>query len=316
MLGVDMEIKNIAVIGAGMMGKMIAFVFSSKYQVGVYDVAAHDVVSGIRKSAVDLVEKGVLSANELETRLSRICVAGDLSDKLISDADLVIESVFEDMGLKQGVFAQLEDICREDCIFCTNTSVMSPSEISRHLKHRGRFAAAHFWNPAHLVPLVEVVMSDATGPEIAQAVMGILASVGKKPVLCKKDVPGFVANRLQHALWREAMYMVEQGIADPKTVDDSCKYGPGLRWPVLGPLENSDLVGIDLTYNIHNYVLSSLADNHEPSYLLREMIGRGELGMKSGRGWQEWAPEQAELVRAGLQEYLIDAASRKEDKGE
>ena len=304
--GTLMKISNVAVIGAGMMGKMIAFVFSSRFSVGVYDVVETDLIGQIREIAGELVAKGALTAEELETRLSRIRFISQMDDEAVSSADMVIEAVFEDMALKQKTFSQLEDICREDCIFCTNTSVMSPSEISVGLRHRGRFAATHFWNPAHLIPLVEVVMSDATSPETAQTIMDVLESVGKKPVLCKKDVPGFVANRLQHALWREAIYMVENGIADPKTVDDACKYGPGLRWPVLGPMENSDMVGIELTLNIHDYVLKSLADNHEPSYLLREMLERGDLGMKSGKGWHEWTPEQVEQISAGLREYLID----------
>ena len=301
-----MEIKNIAIIGAGMMGKMLAFVFASHYSVGVYDIQPVALEAGIREGAKELIEKGVVSSEELERRLARIQFTTQMDDSLISGADVVVEAVFEDMQLKQKIFAQLEDICREDCIFCTNTSVMSPSEISRDLRHRERFCATHFWNPPHLIPLVEVVMSDATSPEIAQVVIDVLTKVGKKAVLCKKDVPGFIANRLQHALWREAIYMVENGIADAKTVDDSCKYGPGLRWPVLGPMENSDMVGIELTYNIHNYILKSLADNHEPSYLLKEMLDRGDLGMKSGKGWQEWTPEQAAAIAANLREYLVD----------
>jgi 3-hydroxybutyryl-CoA dehydrogenase len=301
-----MEIKNIALIGAGMMGKMLAFVFASKYDVGVHSINHVDLDTEIREGTKELVEKGVISADELERRLSRINFTLEMSDKMIASADLVVEAVFENMELKRKVFADLEDICRDDCIFCTNTSVMSPSEISQDLRHRERFCATHFWNPAHLIPLVEVVKSDATSPEVAQIVMDVLADVGKKAVLCKKDVPGFIANRLQHALWREAIYMVENGIADPKTVDDACKYGPGLRWPVLGPLENSDLVGIELTYNIHSYILKYLADNHEPSYLLEEMLASGKLGMKSGKGWQTWTPEQSAELSTGLREYLVD----------
>jgi len=296
--------ENVAIIGAGMMGKMVAFVLSLQYQVLVYDIAPQDVHAGIREQCAELVTKGALSETELEERLARIRFTTDMN--LVSDADIVIEAVFEDMELKRKIFAELEEICRPDAIFCTNTSVMSPSEISRDLKHRERFCATHFWNPAHLIPLVEVVMSDATSEETAQVVMDILAGVGKKPVLCKKDVPGFIANRLQHALWREAIYMVQEGIADAKTVDDACKYGPGLRWPVLGPMENSDLVGIELTYNIHEYVLKALADNHEPSPLLREMLDRGDLGMKSGKGFQEWPPERVAELTAGLREYLVD----------
>jgi len=299
-----MDIQNVAVIGAGMMGKMVAFVFSARYQVIVYDIAPQDVHADIREQCAELVTKGVLSETELDERLARIRFTADMS--LVSGADIVIEAVFEDMELKRKIFAELEAICRPDAIFCTNTSVMSPSEISRDLQRRERFCATHFWNPAHLIPLVEVVMSDATSGETAQIVMGVLARVGKKPVLCKKDVPGFVANRLQHALWREAIYMVQEGIADAKTVDDACKYGPGLRWPVLGPMENSDLVGIELTYSIHEYVLKALADNHAPSPLLQEMLQKGDLGMKSGKGWQEWPPERTRELTTRLREYLVD----------
>ena len=303
-----MGINNIAVIGAGLMGRMIAYVFSSQYSVCVYDIRDVDVVSDIRESTGDLVKNGALPVDELERRLSRIRFTTDINNGAISDADMVVEAVYEDMDLKRATFAQLEQICRADCIFCTNTSVMSPSEISRDLIHRERFAGTHFWNPAHLIPLVEVVASDATSPQTAEIVMDALTGIGKKPILCKKDVPGFVANRLQHALWREAFYMVENGIADPRTIDDACKYGPGLRWPVLGPMENSDLVGIDLTYNIHDYILKSLADDKSPSYLLKEMLERGDLGMKSGKGWQEWTPEQAAEVNTRLNGYLADQA--------
>ena len=303
-----------AVIGGGLMGKSIAFVLSSLYPVAVYDVAPVDLAGGVRETTKELVAKGLLSAEELELRLSRIRPVYDPGDEAISNAGLVVEAVYEDMELKRGIFAQLERVCRDDCIFCTNTSVMSPSEISRGLVHRERFAGTHFWNPAHLIPLVEVVMSDATSPRTAQTVMDILIKVGKKPVLCKKDIPGFIANRLQHALWREAMNMVENGVADAETIDDACKFGPGLRWPVLGPLENSDLVGVGLTYNIHDYVLKHLADNHEPSYLLREMLDRGDLGVKSGKGWREWTPEQVGELNSGLREHLIDRIIK--DKGE
>jgi 3-hydroxybutyryl-CoA dehydrogenase len=123
-------------------------------------------------------------------------------------------------------------------------------------------------------------------------------------------VPGFVANRLQHALWREAFHMVQEGIADAKTVDDACKYGPGLRWPVMGPMENSDLVGIDLTFNIHNYLLKHLADNHEPSPCLKEMLDKGCMGFKSGKGWQEWTREEVEVENNRLREYLIDSLAK------
>jgi len=298
-----MEIKNVLIAGGGMMGKNIAFVFSSNpaYDITVYDLFPTDVPGVIRKN----VEPLGLSEEELSERLSRIAFTTDIDSELIKKADLVIEAVFEDMKVKRETFAKLEARCRPDTIFCTNTSVMSPSEISAELKYRERFVGTHFWNPGHLIPLVEVVKSDATSDETANTVMEVLAAVGKEPVLCKKDVPGFIANRMQHALWREAISIVENGIADAETVDKAVKYSFGLRLPQLGPMENADMVGLDLTYNIHEYILQHLEDSHKPSPLLTKLKEEGKLGFKSGEGFQSWTPEEIAASNAGLNEYLV-----------
>lgn len=299
-------LKNILICGGGMMGKNIAWVFAAapEYAVTVYDIKDTDLFAGIRQNTKQLLDKGVIDEGEVTDRLSRIAFTTDLRSAC-PRADIVIEAVFEDMDLKRETFARLEAHCPEDAIFCTNSSVMSPSEISRDLKHRSRFCATHFWNPAHLIPLVEVVYSDATSDETAQTVMEVLAKVGKKPVLCKKDVPGFIANRMQHALWREALSIVENGIADAKTVDDAVKYSFGLRLPRLGPMENADMVGLDLTYNIHSYVLPALEDSHSPSPLLEQLRDEGKLGFKTGEGYQTWSVTQKEQSAADLNEYLI-----------
>lgn len=303
-----MDIKNVVVVGAGMMGNSLAQVFASDPALNV-KLKTRSLKDDRWKPIISnldiMISRGAATEEEKERILANIqFVTGDA--EAYTTADFIIECYPEVMETKQELFAHIERFCREDCILATNTSVMSPTEISERCKHRERVVGAHFWNPGHLIPLVEVVQSDATSAEVIDATMELMVRVGKKPVYCKKDVPGFVANRLQHALWREAIYMVQEGIADPKTVDDACKYGPGLRWPVMGPMENSDLVGIQLTYNIHNYILKSLADNHEPSYLLQDMLSRGELGMKSGKGWQKWTPEEVEAANRNLREYLID----------
>ena len=301
------NIKNILICGAGMMGKNIGFVFASNpdYQIGMYDLYPTDVEAGIRTSTKQLVDKGVMTEADVIDRLSRIHFTNDMDSDLVKNADLVIEAVFEDMKIKRETFAKLEARCAEDTIFCTNSSVMSPSEISRDLKHRERFVGTHFWNPGHLIPLVEVVKSDASSDETAQTVMEVLRSVGKKPVLCKKDVPGFIANRMQHALWREAISIVEHGIADAATVDEAVKYSFGLRLPQLGPMENADMVGTDLTYNIHDYILQDLEDTHTPSPLLKQLRDEGKIGFKTGEGFQKWTPEQVAKSNADLNEYLI-----------
>lgn len=300
-------IKNILICGAGLMGKNIGYVFASNpdFQVAMYDLYPTDVKAGIRTNTKQLVEKGVITEEELEARLSRITFTTDIDSDLVKNADFVVEAVFEDMKIKRETFAKLEARCRPDTIFCTNSSVMSPSEISAELQYRDRFVGTHFWNPGHLIPLVEVVKSDASSDETAQTVMEVLASVGKEPVLCKKDVPGFIANRMQHALWREAISIVERGIADAATVDKAVKYSFGLRLPQLAPLENADMVGTDLTFNIHDYILKDLEDSHEPSPLLRKLRDEGKLGFKSGEGFQTWTPEQAAKSSADLNEYLV-----------
>ena len=302
-----MPIKNILIAGGGMMGKNIAFVFSSEpsYEIAVYDIYETDVCGGIRKHCAQLLEKGVLTEDELSARLARIRFTTDIDSPLIARADLVVEAVFENMDVKRETFAKLEARCRPDTIFCTNTSVMSPTEISRDLKYRSRFVGTHFWNPGHLIPLVEVVKSDATSDETAETVMAVLKGVGKEPVLCRKDVPGFIANRMQHALWREAISIVENGIADAETVDKAVKYSFGLRLPQLGPIENSDMVGSDLTWSIHDYLLPYLEDSHEPSALLTKLRDEGKLGFKSGEGFRKWTPEEIERTNAELNSYLI-----------
>ena len=301
------EIKEILIAGGGMMGKNIAFVFTSNpdYQITVYDLYPTDVEAGIRANTKQLVDGGYLSEDELKERLSRIYFTTDIDDPAIKKADLVIEAVFEDMNIKQETFAKLEARCRPDTYFCTNSSVMSPSEISAKLEHRERFVGTHFWNPGHLIPLVEVIKTDATADGVAETVMEVLASVGKKPCLCKKDVPGFIANRLQHALWREAISIVEHGIADAETVDTAIKNSFGLRLPQLSALENSDMVGTQLTWNIHSYVLPHLEDSHEPSPLLKQMLDEGKLGFKSGEGFKKWTQEDIDKCNADLNAYLI-----------
>jgi len=305
-------IKNIVVVGAGLMGNSIAQVFASNSSLNVILKTRQlkpDRWEPIEQNLDMLVARGVLTREEKLAIIGRIRF--ETEDAVAyRDADFIVECYPEKMETKQELFANIENYCRDDCILATNTSVMRPTEIFSKCRLRGRCVGTHFWNPGHLIPLVEVVRSDYTDEWVIDVTMELLTSCGKKPVYCKRDVPGFIANRLQHALWREAFWMVENGIADPKTIDDACKYGPGLRWPVLGPMENSDLVGIELTYNIHHYLLKYLADNHEPSKCLKKMLDQGDYGFKTGKGWQEWTSEQKEALSNGLKEYLIDYALR------
>ncbi len=298
---------NITVAGSGLMGNALAQVFASKHTVTV--LAGRKPIEEYRAQVVNnldiMIEAGATTKEYKEEILSKITYTKDKAEAY-TNADFIIESAPEIMELKQELFAEAEKYCREDTIFATNTSVMSVTEIAKLCKHKDRGLGAHFWNPGHLIPLVEVVKTEETDQKYIDITMNLLEEVGKKPILCKKDVPGFVANRLQHALWREAFYMVENGIADAKTVDDACKYGPGLRWPILGPMENSDMVSIQLSYNIHDYILQHLADNHEPSKCLKEMLDQGDNGFATGKGWQEWTKEEMDESGKKLRSYLIE----------
>lgn len=307
------EIKKILICGGGMMGKGIAQIFSQRkdLEIIIYDKFPVDVYEGIRINLMQLKNAGVISEAEIEDSLSRIKFTQNINSEEVKSADLVVECVLEILEMKQDLFAELESIVAKDTIFCTNTSVMSPTEISKKLKYKNRLVGTHFWNPAYLIPLVEVVKSDYSDDEIVQQVHELLLSVGKKSVICKKDVPGFIANRMQHALWREAIYIVEQGIADAKTVDDAVKYSFGLRLPQLAPLENADMVGTDLTYNIHDYVLKNLCSSQEPSSLLKELKEMGKLGFKSGEGFQKWTDEEIKTSKEELVKYLIKMIYKK-----
>ena len=302
------DIKNITVLGAGMMGPGLAQIFAVKgYSVTICDLrpeALPEAMERIRANLTLMVQSGIGRQEDIEPAIERIKTTSDF-DEAVSSAHFVEEAIDEDLALKQDVFQRLDSLCSQEAILATNTSVISPTEIAQKAKHRERILGTHFWNPPHLIPLVEVVKAKETSAEVMDKTMALMTAVGKKPVRVKKDVPGFLANRLQHALWREAISIVENGIAGPAEVDEAVKNSFGLRLPVLGPMENADLAGLDLTLAIHNYVLKHIEDSHGPSPILKEKVERGELGFKTGRGFQEWPSERADGVRQGLANHLL-----------
>ena len=303
-----MSIKNVTILGSGLMGNGLAQVFAMDPETKVI-LRSRSKKEAPLKPVQDnldlLVAKESLTRAEADAVLSRISFTDDLEASL-KEADLIVECVVEDMEIKQNLFRDIEPLCKADAILATNTSVMSITEIAKKTKDKSRVIGTHFWNPPFLIPLVEVVKGDDTSAEVMDKTYDYLKKIGKKPVKCMKDVPGFIANRLQHAIWREALSIVENGIADAPTVDEALRYGPGLRWPILGILENADMIGLDLSYNIQNYIVKYLEDAHEPSKLLKSLVDKGDLGFKTGKGYQEWTPEQIAASNKRLREYLID----------
>ena len=308
------EIKNVAVIGGGLMGCGIAQVFAGSefLKVNVFDsfVSGDKILGRVISNLELLRQKDVFTKSDIKAIIGRISTFDNLAEA-VRNADFIVECIPENMELKQQLFMELEPFCRQETILATNTSVMSITEISQKAVNKGRIVGTHFWNPPYLIPLVEVVKSDYTSEDVMDSVMSILKNVGKHPIRVNKDVPGFVANRLQHALWREAISIVERGIADAATVDEAIKMSFGLRLPVLAPMENSDMIGTDLTLSIHSYILKHIENSTEPSILLKNKVQAGELGFKTGRGFQDWTSEQIEESRKRLTEYLIKAIYHK-----
>ena len=311
--------ETVAVIGAGLMGHGIAQVFALQgFAVRLADIRQdilESAVSNIRANLKLLAGRNFVRKEDVEPAVARIETSTEM-DQAVSGADIVIEAVIEDLALKRKIFSDLDAGLPEETILASNTSVISITEIAADTVSKNRVVGTHFWNPPYLIPLVEVIRGEDTTDDVMERTMDLLTRVGKHPVRVNKDVPGFVGNRLQHALWREAISIVEQGIADAATVDECVKFGFGLRLPVLGPMENVDLVGTDLTLAIHDYILSHIERSPAPSQMLRNLVARGDLGFKSGRGFQSWSPEDIEDTHNRLKTHLLQVISQSGKKGE
>jgi 3-hydroxybutyryl-CoA dehydrogenase len=290
---------RIAVIGAGLMGHGIAQVFA----LAGHDVAITDNHAPTLASAGDRILANLKDLGDDAAALERIRVCATLAET-VAEADFVVEAVREDLAVKQGLFVDIERAARGDAIFASNTSVIPITAIMGGLENRGRALGTHWWNPPYLVPLVEVIATEWTSAAAIDFTMKLHADAGKTPVRVKKDVPGFVGNRLQHALWREAISLVENDICDAETVDTVIKAAFGRRLAVLGPLENADLVGTDLTLAIHQTVLPAIDARGDPSPYLEKLVAQGKLGMKSGEGFRTWTSEQQAELRARLLRHL------------
>jgi 3-hydroxybutyryl-CoA dehydrogenase len=222
----------------------------------------------------------------------------------VHDAAVVFEAGPEDLRLKQEIFRAVEDAAPRRALLASNTSVIPITRIMAELGSRERTLGTHWWNPPYLIPLVEVIRTEDTDPDAIGRMSTLLRSIGKTAVTVEKDVPGFVGNRLQHALWREAIALVQNGVCDAETVDTVVKASFGRRLAVLGPLENADLVGTDLTVAIHSTVLPDLDRTPGPLPYLEGLVADGRLGMKSGEGFRKWNPEQREELRRRVLAHL------------
>ena len=293
---------RIAVIGAGLMGHGIAQVFA----LAGHEVSIHDSISANLDSAKARILANLKDLGDDSSAVERVRPTADLA-AAVREADYVVEAVLEDLPLKQKLFAEIETHVRPGTILASNTSVIPITKIMEGLRDRSRALGTHWWNPPYLVPLVEVIGTQWTSQKAIDWTIALHKAAGKMPVHVKKDVPGFVGNRLQHALWREAIALVERGICDAETVDTVIKASFGRRLAVLGPLENADLVGTDLTLAIHKTVLPDIENRGGPSPYLEALVANGKLGFKSGEGFRPWSAQAQAALRANVLKHLKKA---------
>jgi 3-hydroxybutyryl-CoA dehydrogenase len=289
-------VEKVAVVGAGRMGTGIAYVLAAAgHRVDVFDPV---------EAARAAVQKRLAAIEEQLGAPVKVSVRDSLA-AAVGTADVVIEAGPEDLEAKREIFAALVRSAPVWALLATNTSAIPIAEITVALPTRDRILGTHFWNPPHLVSLVEVVEAEATGPAAVARMLAFLGNAGMRPVHVKADIPGIIGNRLQHAMKREAIALVAAGHCTAEALDEVVRHGFGSRLAAIGPLEQADLGGLELTLAIHETLMPDLDRTPVPHPLLVEKVERGEVGVAVGRGFRDWAPGEAEEVRERVTRELL-----------
>jgi 3-hydroxybutyryl-CoA dehydrogenase len=302
------EMEKLAVIGCGTMGHSIALNAAwVGMQVKMYGVDTNDIqngLSGVTDKLDTLLKNDLITRDQLSQILKNITGTSSLSEA-VDGATFIIECIPEVLELKNDLFRKLDQMCGEEVILATNTSGLSPSRIALNLKHPERTLATHFWNPAHLIPLVEVLRAEFTDDKTFNRAIDMLKLMNKKPIEVKKEVPGLVGNRLQFALFREAQYLLEQGIASKEDIDAAVTYSIGRRLPVTGPLLSADMGGLDVFASISDYLFKDLSNADQSSANLKELVAQRHFGQKNGAGFYLWDEKFSEEMNHKREEQLI-----------
>ena len=302
--------KNIAVIGAGTMGHGIAECFAMYgYNVRLYESyepIRSSVLGTIRSELQFLASQEFIPARTVEDALSRITVHADLKSA-VEDADYAVEAIVEDLDKKISLFQQLDELCKPDAVLASNTSSIRLDDMSVKVSpaRKKRMMVCHWYNPAHLMPLVELSFYGNMPEDILVEIEELYASIRKKTVRVLKDVPGMVANRLQHGLIRQAFSLIDDGVCSPEDVDKALMYSSAFRYVTTGILEAADMGGLDIWYLSQKNILPYLAQNVVPSPALKKLMDEGKLGIKTGEGFYRYQPEKAVQARNDFQKRLI-----------
>jgi 3-hydroxybutyryl-CoA dehydrogenase len=294
-------LAEVAVIGSGLMGHGIAQVFAQKdYSVTLYDLnpfILEKALSRIRSNLETFVEVGLEPEERMEKILSRIETSIDLG-QAVEKACFVVEAAPEDLALKIQLFEELDRNCPAETILASNTSTLPISEFGKKVKRRERLIITHWFNPPHIIPVVEVVRGEMTSARAFDLTFDLMKRLGKRPIRVLKEIPGFLINRVQTAMVREILSLIEQGVAEPEDIDAGVRGSFGLRLAVQGPLRTGDMGGLDLWFKGMRYLYPSLDRSTNVQRVLEEKIERGELGLKTGKGFFQYDEEEA-LTRSG-----------------
>lgn len=294
------DVRKVAVLGTGMMGPGIALQFArAGYGVALWGLDRDDLdrgKAGFDRALSDLTDARIVSAADACAARSRLRLTHDLAEA-VGDADFVSEAVPETLELKQDVFARLERHARRDAILSSNTSGLMPSRIAERMNTRWRMLVAHFWNPAHLCPLVEVCGHPETTDDVKQAAMALLRRIGNRPVLMRVEIPGFIGNRIMHAMNREAISLVQKGVCTAEEIDEAVLASFGPRFANLGIMEYLDFSSLDHIARIQSYLYDDLESAGGTMPLVADLVRGGRLGAKSSGGLCDWSAKTVEDVR-------------------
>jgi 3-hydroxybutyryl-CoA dehydrogenase len=292
--------SEVVIVGGGIMGGDIAIVFAANgWKAHVMSPSART-----REALPARVRTGLAKLDADAACERNVRTYAKLEDIDWSRVAMVVEAATEDLPLKQRLFAEVERLAGPDVPIASNTSNFPIGEIGKELKRRGRVFGMHFFMPAHLVPLVEIVSSDATDPQIAQDAVALMERLGKAPIWVKRDVPGFVGNRIQHAMMREALYLISDGICDAEGVDRAVRYGFGFRFIACGPMLQKEMSGWDTNYYVGSALYPHLYKNDAPPGMLKELVEKNHLGMKTKHGFWEWDDAKIARERARIEKAL------------
>lgn len=302
--------NQITIIGCGLMGPGIAASAALAGHLTVLqDLSAELSEQGVvaaRKNLSELHQGGLINAEQMKTAAGLLQSQAEL-EAAVADSFLIIEAISENLAAKQALFEQLDRLTPPDVILTSNTSGLRITDITRKVDRPERTATTHFWFPGHLVPLVEIVMSESTSLEIAESLKALLLKWGKAPVIVKKDLPGQLANRILQAIIREATHIVQSGLASPEDVDTAIKMGMGIRFPVWGPLEHIDAVGLDLALSVQDQVLPGLNNVPQAVDLLKRLVEEKQLGFKTGKGFYDWQIKDMSALAAKRDRFIMKA---------